>query len=112
MIMMMMIQPYVITISGLHSSNNKKPVYILVNKASKINLNYLCGKDSYITVPFKMTRSSSPRGLVGRVHDVSFSNSTLVKRRRTIFPNGGLNCHRHSFSWGYLSGQKGLKIVP
>ena len=66
----------------------------------------------YITVPFKMTRSSSPRGFKGRVHDKSFSKSTLVKKRRTIFPNGGLNCHQHFFSWGYLIGHKGLKIVP
>ena len=35
MIMKMMIQPYVITTSGLHSIKNIKPVYILVNKASK-----------------------------------------------------------------------------
>ena len=33
--MMMMIQPYVITTLELHSITNIKPVYILVNKASK-----------------------------------------------------------------------------
>ena len=55
-----MIQPYVITTLGIHSITSIKPVYILVNKTQKINLNYLCGKDSYITVPFKTTRSSCP----------------------------------------------------
>ena len=38
MIMMMMIQPYEITTSRLHSIKNIKPVYILVNKASKNQL--------------------------------------------------------------------------
>ena len=35
MIMMRMIQPYVITTWGLHGIKNIKPVYTLVNKASK-----------------------------------------------------------------------------
>ena len=35
MIMMMMIQPYVIPTWGLHGIKNIKPVYTLVNKASK-----------------------------------------------------------------------------
>ena len=33
--MMMMIQPYVVTTSGLLGITNIKPVYILVNKASE-----------------------------------------------------------------------------